>query len=155
MKGGGITLQINEIQSKIVLDQFLLDTKIKSSSATDAVSPGAAGRDLAHAPEYTLNVGASYRDNQGWFGRFDFTLVDEFYFDISNNEKADNYQIANLRIGKEWQYWTVEAWGRNIFDEDYETRGFFFGNEPPAFAETRYTKFGDPRTIGLTVRYSY
>ncbi len=35
MKGGGITLQINEIQSKIVLDQFLLDTKIKSVGALD------------------------------------------------------------------------------------------------------------------------
>jgi iron complex outermembrane receptor protein len=49
----------------------------------------------------------------------------------------------------------VEAWGRNIFDEDYSTRGFFFGNEPPNFTDTLYTKFGDPRTVGATLSYRY
>ena len=40
-------------------------------------------------------------------------------------------------------------------DEDYSTRGFFFGNEPPDFADTLYTKFGDPRTIGITVTFNH
>lgn len=133
----------------------LLETEINRSSGTALISPNAVNRDLAYAPDYTLNVGVSYRDNNGFYGRFDVTAIDDFYFDTSNNEKADSYQIANLRLGKDWANWGVEAWGRNIFDEDYETRGFFFGNEPPDFVPTRYTKFGDPRTIGLTVRYSY
>jgi outer membrane receptor protein involved in Fe transport len=133
----------------------LLDSEIKSSTSTNAVSPNAVNRDLAHAPGYTATIGAAYRNDAGWFGRFDVVAVDEFYFDISNNQKSDSYEVVNLRLGKDWVHWTVEAWGRNIFDEDYATRGFFFGNEPPLFEPTLYTKFGDPRTIGATLRYRY
>ncbi len=39
------------------------------------------------------------------------------------------------------------AWGRNVFDEDYTTRGFFFGNEPPDFTNKRYTQLGEPRQV--------
>jgi outer membrane receptor protein involved in Fe transport len=133
----------------------LLESEINSSSQTNAVSPGAVNRDLAHAPAYTLNLGMAYRNADGWYGRLDVTAVDEFYFDISNNQKSDNYQIVNLRIGKDWENWSVEAWGRNIFDEDYSTRGFYFENEPDFTQKNLYTKFGDPRAVGATLRYRY
>jgi hypothetical protein len=29
-------------------------------------------------------------------------------------------------------------------------RGFFFGNEPPDFPNTLYTRLGDPRQVGVT-----
>ena len=92
---------------------------------------------------------------QGWFGRLDVLGKGEFYYDYSHNRKSKAYQIVNLKLGKEWQRWAVYAWGRNIFDNEYYTRGFYFGNEPPAFPETLYTKFGDPRTYGMTVNYSF
>ncbi|MCP4831763.1 MAG: TonB-dependent receptor [Gammaproteobacteria bacterium] len=133
----------------------LLESEINSSAQTNAVSPNAVGRNLAHAPAYTLNLGVTYRNAYGYFSRLDVTAVDEFYFDISNNQKSDTYEIVNLRFGKEWENWSVEAWGRNIFDEDYATRGFYFGNEPPNFTDTLYTKFGDPRIVGATLHYRY
>ena len=34
-RGGGISLQISEVPSKIVLDQFLLDAKIRAIGALD------------------------------------------------------------------------------------------------------------------------
>jgi outer membrane receptor protein involved in Fe transport len=46
-------------------------------------------------------------------------------------------------------------WGRNVFDEIYTVRGFFFGNEPPDFPNTLYTRQGDPRQFGVTVRYHF
>jgi iron complex outermembrane receptor protein len=133
----------------------LLDSKLKDSEKTEIVSPATIGRDLAHAPGYTLNLGASYKHANGWFGRLDFNAIDSFYFDISHNQKSTAYQLVNLRIGKQWSSWTISAWGRNIFDEDYATRGFYFGNEPPNFENTLYTKFGDPQTYGISVRYDY
>ena len=57
--------------------------------------------------------------------------------------------------GRQWERWEVSAWARNLFDEDYATRGFFFGNEPPNFAPTVYTKFGDPRHYGVSLAYRY
>ena len=41
----------------------------------------------------------------------------------------------NLKAGYEADRWSVYAWGRNVFDEDYDVRGFFFGNEPPDVRE--------------------
>ena len=58
-------------------------------------------------------------------------------------------------MGKEWERLSVSVWGKNIFDEDYSTRGFYFGNEPGDFIETRYTRFGDPSSYGVTLQYSY
>ncbi len=59
-------------------------------------------------------------------------------------------------MGKEWSDWAVSLWGRNIFDERYATRGFYFVNEPPYTQDpTLYTRFGEPRVIGMTVNYRY
>ncbi len=81
--------------------------------------------------------------------------VGAYYFDISHDQKSESYELVNVRIGKEWSRWFVYLWGRNIFDEDYAVRGFYFGNEPPAFANDRYTKFGDPQHYGVTVNFRY
>jgi hypothetical protein len=49
----------------------------------------------------------------------------------------------------------VKLWARNLFDEDYRVRGFYFGNEPPDFPPTLYTRLGDPRHYGITVSYGW
>jgi outer membrane receptor protein involved in Fe transport len=132
-----------------------LRSNINSTAKTEQVSPDAINRDLAHAPRYTVNFGASYRDSGGWFGRVDIDAVDDFYFDISHNQKSESYQTVSARVGKEWEHYSVSVWGKNIFDEDYATRGFYFGNEPGDFIPTLYTRFGDPRSYGITLKYSY
>ncbi|MFC1689439.1 TonB-dependent receptor [Pseudomonadota bacterium] len=113
------------------------------------------GREFAHAPPYTLNLGASYANAQGWVARVDFNAMGSYYFDYSHDEKSGSRQTVNLRLGKQWSQWSVYAWVRNLFDEDFYTRGFSFGLEPPWFERTRYTKLGDPRHYGITVSYRY
>ncbi|MDP6435854.1 MAG: TonB-dependent receptor [Gammaproteobacteria bacterium] len=121
------------------------------------IRPMVEGRELAHAPDYTLNIGAAWEGPAGWSARADINSVGDYYFDISHDQKSGSYRVVNLRVTKEWDNWAVSLWGRNIFDEDYATRGFYFVNEPPYDpADTRlYTRFGDPRQAGFTVRYSY
>jgi iron complex outermembrane receptor protein len=34
-------------------------------------------------------------------------------------------------------------------------RGFYFGNEPPDFPAALYTRLGDPRHYGITVKYGW
>ena len=131
----------------------LLESRIQDSAKTAAVSPAALGRDLAHAPRYTLNLGALYAADNGWSGRIDVNAMDDFFFDISHNQKSEPYALVHLRLAKQWRSWTLSAWARNLLDKRYATRGFFFGNEPPAFSETLYTRLGDPRSIGLTLSY--
>ncbi|RPH93183.1 MAG: TonB-dependent receptor [Lysobacterales bacterium] len=113
------------------------------------------GRAFAHAPPYTLNLGASYSGPAGWAGRVDLNAAGSYYFDYSHDEKSGSHRVVNLKFGKEWPHWAVHGWVRNLFDEDYFTRGFYFGLKPPGFERSRYTRLADPRHYGLSVTWRY
>ncbi|MGI9221874.1 MAG: TonB-dependent receptor [Woeseiaceae bacterium] len=109
-----------------------------------------SGRQQAHAPESSLAFGGRYSHPSGFFARVDYSARSDFYFDVSHDQKSESYELVNARIGYESGSWAVQLWARNLFDEDYTVRGFYFGNEPPDFPPELYTRFGDPRQVGIT-----
>ena len=113
------------------------------------------GREFAHAPGYSLNLGATWMNAGGWLARLDVNAVDGYYYDYSHDEQAESRVIVNLKAGREWGRFGLHAWVRNLFDEDYTTRGFSFGLEPPWFERTTYTRLGAPRHYGVTLSYRY
>jgi outer membrane receptor protein involved in Fe transport len=115
--------------------------------------PELAGREQAHAPGYTYSLGATYTTPSGWWARLDLSGMDEFFFDYGHDQASEPYELANVSVGRDWGSWSVKVWGRNVFDEDYSARGFYFGNEPPDFPPTLYTRLGDPRHYGITLSY--
>jgi len=114
-----------------------------------------SGRAQAHAPDYTLAAGASYRHPRGLFARVDVSARDAFYFDVSHDQASQPYELVNARIGYEADNWAVQLWARNLFDRYYAVRGFYFGNEPPDFPAKLYTRAGDPRQLGVTFDMSF
>jgi len=114
-----------------------------------------SGREQATAPEYQVGFGVQYRDPTGWLARVDTQSVDDFYFSASHNEKSDPYTLVHVKLGYATERWSAFAWMRNAFDEEYSLRGFYFGNEPPDYPDKRYVQAGDPRTVGVTVNYSF
>ena len=118
-------------------------------------SGGISGRDQAHAPDYQFNLGGEYRADNGFFARVDINGSDEFFFSDSHDQRSDAYELVNLKLGYDAERWAVYAWGRNVFDEDYAVRGFFFGLEPPDFADTRYVQLGDPSHFGITAEVHF
>lgn len=113
------------------------------------------GREQAHAPQYQLGLTAQYQLPQGFLARLDTQSVDDFYFDTSHDERSRAYTLVNLKIGYERGTWAAYAWARNLFNEGYAQRGFFFGDEPPDFNPRRYVQPGDPRQVGVTFNYSF
>jgi iron complex outermembrane receptor protein len=109
-----------------------------------------SGRRQAHAPDYTVAFGGVYRHPSGYFARLDFTARDAFYFDVSHDQKSFATELVNARVGFDADRWSVQLWARNLLDERYPVRGFYFGNEPPDFPNKLYLRFGDPRQIGIT-----
>ena len=109
-----------------------------------------SGREQAHAPDYSFAIGGRYSHPTGFFARLDLTARDEFFFDVSHDQQSQSYELTNARIGYDAGNWSLQLWARNLFDEDYAVRGFFFGNEPPDFPATLYTRLGDPRQVGVT-----
>jgi outer membrane receptor protein involved in Fe transport len=105
-------------------------------------------RDQAHAPNYQFQLGAQYRHASGFFARADMRRMDSFYFDNVHSARSDSYQLYNARIGYEGKDWEAYAWGKNLTDERYATRGFY-----NAFLQNQtYLRLGDPRQFGLTAR---
>lgn len=114
------------------------------------------GREQAHAPAYQFSLGGEYYPAPNWVIRANIEGKDEFYFSNSHNAKSSSYVISNASIEYQNQDWRLTLWGRNLFDKDYATRGFFIENDPSInYAKRKYIQYGDPRTFGLTVSYDY
>lgn len=113
------------------------------------------GREQSHAPGYQYSLSAQWGGEQGWMARADLMGVDAFYFDASHDQRSDAYTLVNLKAGYARGPWSVQAWVRNAFDTDYAVRGFYFGLEPPDFADTLYTQAGDGRMAGITLQWRW
>jgi iron complex outermembrane recepter protein len=112
------------------------------------------GRQQASAPPYQYSLSAEWGRERGWMARADVTGCASFYFDTSNDQKSEPYVLVNLKAGYVADRWTVHAWARNVFNEKYAVRGFYFGLEPPDYADELYIQRGDPQLAGITLTWS-
>ena len=128
-----------------------LETKIEQFT----LFPLIEGREEAHAPRYTYSLGATYRGPSGWWGRVDLSGMGRFFFDYGHDQVSKPYGFTNLTVGRDWGGWSAKLWIRNAFNERYFVRGFYFGNQPPDFPNTLYTRLGDPRHYGITLSYRW
>ena len=113
------------------------------------------GREQAHAPAYQYSLSAQWGGEQGWKVRADLSGTDAFYFDASHDQRSNPYTLLNLKAGYARGPWSVQAWIRNVTDEDYAVRGFYFGLEPPDYANKLYVQRGDGRLAGITVQWRW
>ena len=113
------------------------------------------GREQAHAPSWNYSLGISYHTEKGFFARADVAGRDSFYFSDSHDQRSEAYSLVNTRLGYEGTRWSAYLWARNVLDQAYQVRGFYFANEPPDWEDKLYTRQGDPRQLGLTLIYRY
>lgn len=115
-----------------------------------------SGREQAHAPAYQFNIGSDFIFGQGFYGRVELEGRDQFYFSDSHDQQSDSYRLLHARLGYRYKSVDIALWGRNLGDEDYQTRGFYFGNDPRKFYEPEaYYQYGEPRVYGIEARYSF
>ena len=112
-----------------------------------------AGRDQAHAPGYMAHLAANYSKGP-WSVSVSIDAKDSFYFSDSHDGQSEAYEILNTNIGYSGENWRLSLWGRNLTDQDYAVRGFFFGefgNDPrKGYAPEPYVQFGEPRVVGIS-----
>jgi iron complex outermembrane receptor protein len=123
-----------------------------------AVPPEAStlqGRAFSVAPAWQYSAGTRTELGAGVYSRLEVTGKDAFYFDDSNDQRSSPYSLFNASLGWREGGWQVLAWSRNLFNERYDIRGFYFGNEPPDYPNKRYVQRGDPRAFGVTVSYDF
>jgi len=110
------------------------------------------GRTLANTPSYSWSLGTRYSHESGIFATLDLTGRNDYFESNNHSEKRDAFTNVNASIGYTRNSWTVSLWARNLLDERYAQRVFFFGNDPgTGFAPTRYESLAPPRQIGMTI----
>jgi iron complex outermembrane recepter protein len=113
------------------------------------------GRAQSHAPDYQYSISAQWGGEQGWMARGDLSGAAAFYFDASHDQRSEPYTLLNLKAGYARGPWSVHAWVRNLTDEKFAVRGFYFGLEPPDYADKLYVQRGDGRLAGVTLQWRW
>ena len=117
--------------------------------------PDLEGRAQAHAPKKSYAFGMNWSITNRASLSVDVVGKSGFYYSDSHNNQSKSYSLTNINFDYLIGGWTYSIWARNIFDEYYSVRGFYFGNEAPDFKDTLYERHGDPRHVGLSVRYDF
>ena len=150
----GLELNI-DMQLKESLNFFarlgLLKTEINNWKSR----PDLEGRAQAHAPKKSYAIGMNWSITDRASLSIDVVGKSSFYYSDSHNNQSKAYSLTNINFDYLIGSWTYSIWARNIFDEYYSVRGFYFGNEAPDFKDTLYERHGDPRHLGLSVRYDF
>jgi iron complex outermembrane receptor protein len=114
---------------------------------------GLEGRAQPFAPGYKFSAAVEYRHPAGWFARLDASAIGSFYYYTSDAQTSRSYHLENLRVGYRHDDWTASIWVRNLLNERYAQQGFYFGLIPPSYPNQSFLELGDPRQVGLTIRY--
>ena len=134
-----------------------LDTEIDNFIVKgDSSLVDKSGREQAHAPNYQFNIGGRYDFGDGFYARIEAEGKDAFYFSDSHDQQSDSYELFNASFGYQSLHWDITLWARNLTDEDYATRGFYFGNDPRKFyVDEEYVQYGEPRVFGANATYRF
>lgn len=112
------------------------------------------GRDLPHAPRWNYQARLSYiQDRLETF--VSYRRNGGFYFSEDHDQKAKAFGVVDLGFNFNIGHWQWSAWAKNLLDENYVTRGYFFANEPPAWEDKLYVKRGGPQSFGVGLLYRF
>ncbi len=106
------------------------------------------GQNIAWTPSHTLRAGAVYTHPSGFYARVDvLNLGKQYFYDNENMEfpSQDDYTLVDGKIGYRIKDWDLYVYGRNLTDEEYIT----------GFSSMRVLAYGDPRTYGAGLRYTF
>ena len=116
-----------------------------------------SGRDQPHAPADQYRLSATFDFSENLAASIEATGRDAFFLSDRHEVQSPSARLINVNLAWQRGAWAVTLWGRNLHDETTVTRGFgTFGNDPRKdYALEPYYQFGEPRTVGATVRYQF
>ena len=115
----------------------------------------AGNREQAMAPKFNSSLNIHYTHDSGLFINGNISSKDKYYFSDSHDQMSNPYSLLNIDLGYRKNNLTISLWGKNITDERYSVRGFYFGLEPPNYEDKLYLSYGNPKEIGIKVSYQF
>ncbi|WP_240195025.1 TonB-dependent receptor [Desulfobulbus rhabdoformis] len=120
----------------------------KYDDYTNASGTDLSDNNIQTTPFHTVNIGLSYFNPNGFYGRLDIRNQGKIYFNNTNTRYEDPYTVANIRAGYLLGDWEFYGFVDNITDESYLTGA-------DSMYDKNRLKFGDPRIIGGGVKYTF
>ena len=157
-KNYGLELESSwQINDDVELYSSLGLLKTQFDSFVNEVGEQIGAGEQAHAPDYQFALGINYYLNEQWLLNVAIDGKDDYKFSDSHEQRSDAYQLLHASITYSEEQWDISLWGRNITDEDYHIRGFYFDNEPREVGEGKrtYYQLGEPAVFGATFNYSF
>ena len=148
----------------------LLETEF--NEFIDANQNSLTGAEQSHAPSYQFNGGINYQPTDEWLfnvsvdGKDEFYFSDTRYFDygydgtfapIADEDiKSEAIILLNASVSYIQDNWQVKLWGRNLTDEEYANRGFYFDNDPrDGYTPKAHTQLSEPLVFGASFNYQF
>lgn len=100
------------------------------------------GNKNPYAPDYTYSIDMSYRNHMGIFGNLGLIGYGSMYLNKENKYKQDPYKIVKAKFGYETERFDIYLYSDNLFDEEYDSVGYFGGF---------YTVYSPPRESGIKI----
>ncbi|GAA0834253.1 TonB-dependent receptor [Marinomonas arenicola] len=118
-----------------------LKTKINETSSDTSDWDG---NEVTYAPDLNLGLGFTQFVGEHWSFGADATYVSEYYSDLDNDEEytAGDYIVTNTRIKYELDNLTIDAYIKNITNEDIVY-----------LSRSTTSSIGQSRTIGISATY--
>lgn len=131
-------------------------TGLEEENGTTTVN---SGKYIPFAPQHTLSLGASYVYNFATRSFVDRLIVNvrytgagKIYWTEDNDAYQPFYGLTNAGITFEKGLFSIELWGKNIFNKKYNS--FYFTASDMAGKENAYVQRGFPPRYGATLRYT-
>ena len=163
----GIEIEANwQLNELIELYGALGLLKTKFNDYSDAKGNVLNGEEQAHAPNYQFNIGINFQPSAQWLINFSVDGKDEFYFSDTRyydgeriNEKditSEAIALLNASVSYLGDNYQLKIWARNLTDENYANRGFYFPNDPrDGYTPKQYTQLSEPLVFGATLDYQF
>ena len=119
----------------------------------DSVSYG--DREPAHSPTFNYSILVNYIFKNGLNLSIENTGMDEFFFDDQASIKSNPYSVSNFNIGYKITNFHISFWGKNIFNEKYASRGYFFDLGIGDQGEKAYKAYENPSHFGVSLEYNF
>lgn len=101
------------------------------------------GNYLKKTPKVAANIGANYRNNEGYFVGGNISYTGSQYGDSENTRKIDAFTVVNVKTGYEEKDWAIYLYANNLFDNDYVLN---------SYSDEKY-ELGDSRVVGFNLKY--
>lgn len=116
-------------------------------------------RDLSNAPAYQYAFLLNYATENGLYANVGVSGSDAYYEANSHDIQRDAYNIVKASIGYRYEAFDLSFWVKNLFDDNYAKRIFYFNNYHPEDnyddVARSYRISADPLNYGVRLNYRW